>query len=611
MYFGLLNRACLHRAAGLSSVVFWMVLQAPSASALEVSLTGPLDDDLRETLENGSLLFEQAEAASGGDDDTPPVRPQEIVSVAQADYKRLLAILYDQGYFSPVIEIRLDGREATGIQIVNPPPSIGRAVITVQPGSAFRFGRTEIDPLAPETELPEGFRSGEPARLSEISGAAAAGVDGWREAGHAKATLTQQKIIARHSEDRIDVDLNLAPGPKLRFGPLTVRGNEAVRTERILEIAGLPVGEDFSPDELNDAAARLRRSGAFGAVAMIEAEQPGPGDTLPITARVAEAKPRRFGFGGELGTEEGVSLSAYWLHRNYFGGAERLRFDAEVSGIGGDTGGIDYSLGVRYQRPATFNEDTDLYLLAEVEQIDSVNYFSRQATIGAGIERFASDQRKYRFGGAFQRANTRDVFGESSYLIFMVPTGLNFDYRDSELDARRGYYFDLGLTPFLAIDGSDNGLLSEVDLRGYRTFGSTTLALRGQLGSVAGPSLADAPADFLFYSGGGGTVRGHDFESLGVDLGGGQIAGGRSFVGLQAEVRYRTSGALGLVGFFDAGYIGSEAFPDGSGEWQSGAGLGVRYDTPIGPIRFDVATAVSGDQDAASFQVYIGIGQSF
>ncbi len=131
MYFRLLNRICLRRAAGVSSVAFWLVLQAPFASALDVSLSGPLDDDLRETLENGSLLFEQAEAVSAGDDDTPPVRPQEIVSVAQADYKRLLAILYDQGYFSPVIEIRLDGREATGIQIVAPPSSIGKAVITI------------------------------------------------------------------------------------------------------------------------------------------------------------------------------------------------------------------------------------------------------------------------------------------------------------------------------------------------------------------------------------------------------------------------------------------------------------------------------------------------
>ena len=84
--------------------------------------------------------------------------------------------------------------------------------------------------------------------------------------------------------------------------------------------------------------------------------------------------------------------------------------------------------------------------------------------------------------------------------------------------------------------------------------------------------------------------------------------GGRSFIGLSGEVRTRIGARLGLVGFADAGFIAADLFDNGS--WHSGAGLGLRYDTGIGPIRLDVATPVGGDT-GSGLQVYIGIGQAF
>lgn len=592
---------------GLVTVFCLAALLAQPAQALDVTLQGALSDDLRSDLEGGSLLIEQELSEA-------EVSPQEIVSIAQADYKRLLAVLYDYGHYGAVIRITLDGREASMIKSVAPPRSVSRAEIEIAPGKVFRFGTAEIGPLAPDTTLPDGFRSGETARLSLLRDAAGAATDGWRDEGFAKAELESQRVTARHNEGTLNATLRIDPGPRLRFGPLSVQGNQTVRTERIVEIAGLPVGTTYSPQELQQAAARLRRTGTFSSVAMIEAQEPGPGDTLAITARVAEEKPRRFGFGGEISTVEGLSVSTFWMHRNLFGGAERLRLDAEIEGIGGDTGGTDFLARALYQRPATFNEDTGLYILGEIEQQDEINFFSRQGTIGAGIERIASDQRSYRFGLAVRRATTRDAFGENDYTLLLAPTGATFDYRDRTLDARRGYFLDAEVTPFVAASGADNGLLTKLDLRGYRTFGDqrpTTIALRGQLGSLIGPALSVAPADFLFYSGGSDTVRGHEYQSLGVDLGGGQTVGGRSFLGLSAEIRMRTSGNLGYVGFLDAGYIGEEVFPDGSGEWHSGAGVGLRYATPIGPIRLDLAVPTSGDDDGSSFQVYIGIGQAF
>ncbi len=598
-----LTRQAARWVAGVAGL-----LSATSVWAADVRLTGvPEGSDLYDTLRGGSLLVEQT-----SDELSPST--QEIVSAAQADYGRLLAVLYDQGHFGPVITIQLDGVDAAAIPPVQPPRRIDSAVINIDPGPQFRFGTAKITPVAPDSALPEGFAPGQTARLSVLKDAVSEGVAGWRAQGFAKAKLASQTLTARHPDRTINAELRLAPGPRLRFGPLGVTGNTGVRTQRIIDIAGLPVGETFSPEELRFAANRLRRTGAFSSVALLEADRIGPNDTLPITAQVAEALPRRFGFGAELGSLEGLTLSAFWLHRNLLGGAERLRIEGEVKGIGGNSGGEDYRLGVRFERPATFNEDTDFYALAQIEQLDEVNFFSRQFDTEAGIRRIASEERTYTIGLGLRRAETRDAFGENKYTLLTLPLGATFDYRDDRLNAKNGYYLSAAVTPFVAVSGSDNGMRTYVDARAYRTFGQArpvTLALRGQLGSVYGPELSQAPADYLFYSGGGGTVRGQPYQALGVDLGNGDTVGGRSFLAVSAEARINITDAIGVVGFVDGGYVGAEEFYDGSGEWHSGAGLGLRYNTGIGPIRVDVAVPTSGPETDENFQVYIGIGQSF
>lgn len=576
--------------------------------ALEVVIATPREDDaLRDALRDASLLvvLEREQVTN----------TQDIVASARADYQRLLTALYELAYYAPVINITLDGREAAGLSPVGPMAGVRRAVIRVDPGPVFRFGEASIGPQAFETELPEGYAKGEFARVEVLRSAAEAGVDGWRTLGHAKAQVSGQEITARHGDARLDAVIRLDPGPKLRFGTLAVTGNDKVRTKRVREIAGLPAGAVYSPEELERAQARLRRSGAFNVVALREAEEIGPGDTLGVTAQVTEAPPRRLSFGAELSSLEGVGLSGLWMHRNLLGGAERLRLDGEVSGIGGSSGGVDYRVGARFERPATFHRDLDYYIDTEFERLEEKTFTSRSYTLESGVVHYASEFREYEYGLGYRVSDTTNAFGRRSYGMFMLPVTATYDYRDKELDPRSGYYLEASLMPFVSTFGTEDGLRTSIDLRGYKTVGPQdrlTFALRGQLGSLVGPSLARAPADFLYFSGGGGTVRGQKFQSLNVDLGGGVEVGGRSFLGLSGEMRVRASGKFSLVGFYDTGYIGTEGFPDGSsGKWHSGAGVGVRYDTGIGPVRLDVAVPVSGPGSESGLEIYIGIGQAF
>lgn len=569
--------------------------------------TGSGSDDLRDMLGQASGVIEIAQ--------NPQSTPLEIVVAGQAEYRQLTAALFDAGYFGPVISVKLDGREAASLSPVAAPASVASVIIEVTPGAQFRFGTTRLSPLPRNTELPSEFATGQIAGTRQIENAAARGIEGWRADGYAKAAVNRQEITANHDQRQLNVEIGIDPGPRLRFGDLVISGHSDVRIERIAEIAGLPTGQVFSQDELDRVATRLQRTGTFRSVSLSEAEDVSAGDRLDIFAQVEENLPRRFGFGGEISSLEGLGVSAFWLHRNLLGGAERLRFDAEIEGIGGDSGGEDLGLGVRFDRPATFNEDTDFFIAAEIERRNEVNFTTRSASIDFGIVRYARDERTYHLGLGLRRSRTQDVFGIRDFTLFTIPLGLEFDYRDNRLNATRGYYLKADVMPFIGLSGSENGTHSTVDARAYytpRANGRLTFAVRGQIGALNGPDISQAPADFLFFSGGGGTVRGQPFQSLGIDLGFDDLAGGRAFLGLSAEARIRTTETLSLVGFIDAGYIGTESFPNGtSGEWHSGAGLGLRYNTGIGPIRLDIGLPVSGPGENSGFEFYIGIGQAF
>lgn len=548
--------------------------------------------------------------------------PQELMAAARSDYARLLGVLYAQAHYSAVINILVDGREAATIPPLDAPARIGAIRVVIQPGPVFDFRQTRIAPLAHDTSLPEGFQPNRRAHSTLIQESVDAARLGWRNVGHAKVGVADQSVVADHTAERLDVDVVMAPGPQVTFGTLIIKGNKDVRTQRIDTIAGLPTGEVYSPDEMRDAARRLRRSGAFSSVALEEGELL-PGNRMDVTATVIEQLPRRFGFGAEYNTSEGLTLSGYWMHRNLLGGAENLRFDAEVTGIGseyvdlGDSaGGQNYRFSVTYTRPATISPDTDLSVLLLAEKKDEEYYTTENLIFNVGVIHYFSDTLTGRLGFEFGNYRVTDYGGpERDFQILSLPAGLTWDRRNDPLNATSGFYLDGLVQPFYGAASTGGGGRATLDARAYWTPGESgrfTLAGRTQVGAVLGPSVTDMPPDYLFFSGGGGTVRGQPFESLGVknpdypD----SITGGRAFLGLSGEVRSRFTETIQGVAFYDAGYVGGDSFFDDSGSWQAGAGIGVRYNTGIGPIRLDIAAPVQGDT-GDGIQIYVGIGQAF
>jgi translocation and assembly module TamA len=543
--------------------------------------------------------------------------PQDLLAAARADYGRILAALYARGHYSVIVRITVDGREAAAIQPLEVPDAISTIAILVDPGPQFRFGATGIEPRAAGTVLPGGFRTGAPAESGVVSDAVDLSIRAWRDAGHAKAAVANEAVVADHGRAVLDVDVGLEPGPRLRFGPLQITGAERMRERRIQKIAGLPTGETFSETELRRAEARLRRTGIFSSVVLVEDEAITAPDLLGITAQVVEQKPRRYSLGAEIASLDGLSLTGSWLHRNLLGGGERLKLDGSVTNIGSGESGVDYALGVTLDRPATLTPDTTAGLVFAYEHLDEIDYSADTVDFGIAFSHIFSEQLTARAGMTYSYQKGSDPGGDFNFRNLSLPLGLTWDKRDVATNPTRGFYLDATLKPFLGFGTTGSGVRATIDGRVYRSLGAPgrfVLAARLQGGAIYGPELLETPRDELFFSGGGGTVRGQPYRSLGIAVTRGFgpqfLIGGQFFAAGSLELRAKVTQRIGVVGFVDAGSIGLDGVFDGNADSHAGAGLGLRYDTGIGPIRLDIAAPISGTT-GDGVQVYIGLGQAF
>ena len=581
-----------------------MTLFVQPAAAFDLRLAPLNDEDLTKAIEASSLSFTLQNEDNNN--------PQDILAAARADYRQILTTLYQNAYYGGTISIRVDGQEAAEISPFFAPNTIKSVVMKVTPGPKFKFGDVSIAPLAPNTVLPEDFAVGKPALSSNVGVATGVAIKSWRDAGYAKAKATGQDIVADHRNHTLDASIRLDPGPEIRFGKMTITDNGNVRDARIRQIAGFPTGKTFSPEEIDVMTERLRDTDAFRSVVFKEGERVNPDGTMDMSLELVPEKPRRLGFGAELYSSAGLTVSGYWTHRNIFGGAENLSFQVEIGGIYGAVDGIDSSFNARLSRPGTLSPLNTFFIGLEISNLNEPTYTSSLAFLETGVVRKFSDNLQVTASFGLRYSDVTDDFGHRQFRHAILSfTGLQ-DRRDNDLNPHSGTYLEATASPYLGLAGSASGAVLTADARAYYSPGENnkvTFAGRTQLGSILGSDLQTTPPEFMFYSGGADTVRGQPYQSLNISRGG-ITTGGLSFLGVSLETRISVTDTIGVVVFGDAGYVGATSVPGQSGSSQSGAGLGLRYDTGFGPIRFDVAMPVSGTT-GNGVQFYIGIGQAF
>ena len=142
--------------------------------------------------------------------------------------------------------------------------------------------------------------------------------------------------------------------------------------------------------------------------------------------------------------------------------------------------------------------------------------------------------------------------------------------------------------------------------------GTTILAVRGQAGSILGGKIPQVPASDRFFAGGGGTVRGYEYQNVGPHYADNTPQGGLSLIDTTVELRRHIVGPLGGVLFVDSGTVGTQATPSFS-HIASAVGVGLRYNLGFAPVRVDIATPINRLSAASQppVQVYLSVGQSF
>jgi translocation and assembly module TamA len=591
----------------------------PLAYSVRFEVVGD-DDDLTGALEEASALWGGREEPASG--------RAGLLARARGDYRRLLSALYAEGHYGGEISILLAGQEAADLALDVELPEPVPVVVTVRPGPVFRFGTAEIVNAPPtrvrdedRVEEPEAetFARGQRARANAIGAASTRAVAQWRQIGHARAREAERSVIADHATTRLDVTITLDPDRVAHYAPTRVEGSRRVDPGFIAFMADLPEGAQFDPDRIALAERRLSQLGVFRSIRIEEGEAVAPDGTLPITVRVQDRRPRTIGFGATYSSLEGFGAEAFWMHRNLFGRAERLRFDASVSGVArqDNSDQLDYSLGASFLKPGVFRPDTDFIASVVARQAYFDTYDERSITGRAGFQRTLG----WLTGsivGQVSKAEFEDDFGTRDFLTFGVVGRAEYDRRNNSLDATRGYYLAAEALPFYEAEFGNTAFRGTIEARGYRGFGDDdrfVIAGRAKYGSYIGPSAFESPPDLLFFAGGGGSVRGYAFRSIGVDStddeGTEGVIGGRSLVEGSGELRLRVTERFGAVGFVDAGLVAEDARLGGDSDTRIGAGVGLRYFTSFGPLRFDVAAPLDKRSQDSSVAVYIGIGQAF
>lgn len=590
----------------------------PYRYAVEFAVAPTADGkDLEKLLKGASTLWQDREKPASG--------ASGLLAKARGDYRRLLATLYSEARYGGVISITIDGREAADL-----PPDAALANpaairISVEPGPLFHFRNAEIVNRAPppatrkdEVAAPEeeGFLAGEEARSGTIVQAGKLAVEAWRQQGHAKADLAERRVVAAHDQDVVDATLFVEPGRKAYYGPVSVEGTQRMDPAFVAWMTGLDRGAEYDPDDLNKANDRLARLEVFRSSRIEEAEAIGADGSLPLALIVQERLPRRFGVGGSFSTVDGLGLEAYWMHRNLFGRAEKLRFDAKIAGIGEtlEPDEFTYRVSAAFTKPGVYTPDTD-FVASLVGEREVLEPYTRNAvTAQTGFTHAATDELSMRLflTGGYAKFYD-DVFGRREFTTAGFLGGVTYDGRDNPADATRGIFAEVTAEPFYEFNYGNAALRLVAEGRAYYSLDDDerfVLAGRLKLGSILGPSIDELPPDRLFFAGGGGSVRGYEYRNIGVETPAG-LVGGRSLIEASAELRARVTDSVGVVAFADAGYVGADSFPDFSEKLKVGAGVGLRYLTGLGPIRLDAAVPLNPSEGDPDFAFYVGIGQAF
>ncbi|MFC0633316.1 autotransporter assembly complex protein TamA [Brevundimonas balnearis] len=592
------------RATSLALIV--MSAAGSTAADPRAVVRGDLDDGLRDQI-----------IRAIGEVDEPAGNRFEARRRARAAAEAAEALLRSEGYYQSTIRDEVEGETS---------PS---AVIVVEPGPRFELTPPGVDWVGapPEPEVAAraagdiALTPGDPGRAADVIAAEGRLVASLSRQGYADATAQPRRVVVDHAA------LTVAPTYRIDAGDLVTLNGVRVETRGptnpawVQRLAPWRDGRRYDPDLVGELERRLTETGVYDGVgvALAPADQTTADGDRPVVVTLTDSPRRVLEAGVTYSTAEGSGVDALWTWRNRFGRADTLRFQARLATI-------DSRIGAELSLPhwrapgrtlrlesAVVAEDTDAYRRqALVLNADVTQRLGRTSWFSYGVGLDAGRYEESRFDASTNPPQLLRL--DRDLAILTTRASAYIDRSNDPLDPTQGWRVSVSAQP-TAVAGEDTVLFVRTEATGtfYQPVdeqGRTVVAGRARFGSVIGGSELTVPSDRLFYSGGGGSVRGYAYQGVNPRLPDDTPRGGLSLVEASVEVRRDFARNLGGVVFVEAGSVGFDETPSFD-DVRYAAGVGVRYNLPFGPIRADVAFPLDKRDGDADFQLYISIGQAF
>lgn len=517
------------------------------------------------------------------------------------DIDSFVSALQARGYFKAQVTGELD----TDVT----PPTVR---FLIEPGTRFVFEKPRLI-LLPDDSAREylrdalhRIRAGEKYSSGTILDVETALLERLKEHGYPSPVARDKKIIADHATDRVSVSFTIDTGPVATFGTTQIQGLVDVAEKVVTSELAWEEGRPFDRRKVDRTREQLIRTGLFRSV-RIEAEHPEGSSTVNMNLTLLEAPHRSVRAGLWYYSDLGLGTDLGWAHRNIFGAGQELRIDAELAETL-QRAKTDLIL------PRMWHPKQNLGLSAQYEHELTDSYDSTNLSLSALMRRPFSEL-QVGYGLAYRLTEVENDELRRFNLI-SVPLIAEFSNADNLLDPTSGVSLAARMEPFTDIGQRETSfVLWNLSGRHYLPLTknkSIVLATRGSYSLLAGTNRDSIPEDMLLYAGGGGSIRGYAYQYAGELDEDDDPLGGVSAVDFSAELRFRINREYGVALFGDGGGAFSGRNPADRENYFWGVGAGLRYFTPIGPIRADVAVPLERREDVDSlFQIYISLGQAF
>ncbi len=587
--FALIALAAVSLAGGATAAP----RRAPQQARAEVQ--GVTDRTLRAALQ-------RAAGEATGD----PVNRIEARRRARQAADAITALLRSDGYYDATVTADIgEGEHARGVVQVDPGPLTRLSAPQVQwVGSA----PSAAAQAAARTALK--LKPGDPGRAPDVLAAEGRVVAALDQAGYADARATPREVVVDHAVHSMRPTFRIAAGALVRMDGMQLTGRTRTQARWLRRLAPWKTRDVYKPNAVAELERRLLDTGVYNSVTVALAPKPDAQGLRPVVVSLSDRAKYALSLGLGYSTTEGPLVDSTFSIFNVLHRADTVTLLARLQTI-------DTRLGVTESLPHFLSPGQTLLIGPDAFR-DVTNAYTTQG--GELVADLTQRYGKYSFltrglSFVYSQIDDHELGRLDIYSIRPLLAG-SLDHTDNVLNATHGYKLDARAEP-IYVFGEENLIYLKLQAQGstYLSLdeaGNRVLALRAQAGSIIGGKIPQVPASDRFFAGGGGTVRGYEYQNVGPHYADNTPQGGLSLIDATVELRQRISGPIGAVLFLDSGTVGTQATPSFS-HIASSVGVGLRYDLGFAPVRVDLATPLNRLSGAAQppIQVYLSVGQSF